>query len=178
MLVSALTGEGLEELGERIEAEFARALRDVELLLPYREGGRLAELHEVAGDLEREDTPEGVRVKARAAGDGRARASSATRVNGRARRERRHEARASTRPTARLLASSASIPTRSCPSRAYAGDAGLDLHAIEAVTLAPGERASVGTGIAVAIPEGQAGLVLPRSASPPAAGSRSSTRPA
>ena len=65
VLVSALTGEGLEELGERIEAEFARSLHDVELLLPYREGQRLAELHEVAGDLEREDTPEGVRVKVR-----------------------------------------------------------------------------------------------------------------
>jgi GTPase len=65
VLVSALGGEGLEELGERIEAEFARSLRDVELLVPYREGGRLAELHELAGDLEREDTPEGVRVSAR-----------------------------------------------------------------------------------------------------------------
>lgn len=65
MLVSALTGEGLEELGERIEQEFERRLRDVELLLPYSEGGRLAELHGVAGDLVREDTPEGVRVSAR-----------------------------------------------------------------------------------------------------------------
>jgi len=65
VLVSALAGDGLEELGERIEAEFARSLHDVELLLPYREGQRLAELHEVAGDLEREDTPEGVRVKVR-----------------------------------------------------------------------------------------------------------------
>ncbi len=65
VLVSALTGDGLEELGERIETEFARSLRDVELLLPYREGQRLAELHEMAGDLEREDTPEGVRVKVR-----------------------------------------------------------------------------------------------------------------
>lgn len=49
------------------------------------------------------------------------------------------------------------------PRRAYDGDAGLDLHAVESVTLAPGARASVGTGIAVAIPEGHAGLVLPRS---------------
>jgi GTP-binding protein HflX len=65
LLVSALTGEGLEELGDRIEEEFARRLRDVELLLPYSEGGRLAELHRVAGDLVREDTPEGVRVTAR-----------------------------------------------------------------------------------------------------------------
>jgi GTPase len=65
ILVSALTGEGLEELGERIEAEFERALRDVELLLPYGEGGRLAELHELAGDLSREDTADGVRVRVR-----------------------------------------------------------------------------------------------------------------
>ena len=49
------------------------------------------------------------------------------------------------------------------PSRAYEGDAGLDLCAAHAVRLEPGERASVGTGIAVAIPEGHAGLVLPRS---------------
>ncbi len=49
------------------------------------------------------------------------------------------------------------------PTRAYAGDAGLDLHALLAAELAPGTRASVRTGIAVAIPEGQAGLVLPRS---------------
>ncbi len=49
------------------------------------------------------------------------------------------------------------------PSRAHPGDAGLDLHAIEGVTLAPGARASVPTGIAVEIPQGQAGLVLPRS---------------
>ena len=49
------------------------------------------------------------------------------------------------------------------PARARPGDAGLDLYAAEPASIAPGERASVGTGIAVAIPEGQAGLVLPRS---------------
>jgi dUTP pyrophosphatase len=49
------------------------------------------------------------------------------------------------------------------PSLAHDGDAGYDLHAAEPVTLGPGERAVVGTGIAVAIPEGHAGLVLPRS---------------
>ena len=43
------------------------------------------------------------------------------------------------------------------PSQAYAGDAGLDLAACERVTLGPGERALVGTGIAVAIPDGHAG---------------------
>jgi dUTP diphosphatase len=49
------------------------------------------------------------------------------------------------------------------PAQAHEGDAGYDLHAAEPVTLGPGERASVGTGIAVAIPAGQAGLVIPRS---------------
>lgn len=49
------------------------------------------------------------------------------------------------------------------PTRAHGGDAGLDLHACEAAHIGPGERWSVGTGIAVEIPEGHAGLVLPRS---------------
>lgn len=49
------------------------------------------------------------------------------------------------------------------PSRAYAGDAGLDLAACERVELGAGERATVGTGLAVAIPEGYAGFVQPRS---------------
>jgi dUTP pyrophosphatase len=49
------------------------------------------------------------------------------------------------------------------PTRANPGDAGLDLYASESATLAPGQRASVATGIAVEIPEYHAGLVLPRS---------------
>jgi dUTP pyrophosphatase len=49
------------------------------------------------------------------------------------------------------------------PGRAYQGDAGLDLSACERVDLAPGERAVVGTGLAVAIPAGYAGFVQPRS---------------
>jgi dUTP pyrophosphatase len=49
------------------------------------------------------------------------------------------------------------------PSRAHDGDAGFDLYAVEAAVIPAGERASVGTGIALAIPEGWAGLVLPRS---------------
>ena len=49
------------------------------------------------------------------------------------------------------------------PSRAHAGDAGLDLYACESAHLGPGERWSVGTGVAVEVPEGHAGLVLPRS---------------
>ncbi len=63
--VSAVTGEGLDALRERIEDEFARTLEPVELLVPYDEGSTLAELHDLAGDLIREDTPDGVRVLAR-----------------------------------------------------------------------------------------------------------------
>ena len=58
----------------------------------------------------------------------------------------------------KLLADAARLP-----SRTHEGDAGLDLYAAEAATLAPGARASVGTGVSVEIPEGHAGLVLPRS---------------
>jgi GTP-binding protein HflX len=65
VLVSAISGEGIEALAQRIENEFAQTLREVELLIPYDEGARLAELHEIAGDLERVETPDGVKVAAR-----------------------------------------------------------------------------------------------------------------
>jgi GTP-binding protein HflX len=64
VLVSGVSGEGLEQLGERIEQELAHMLRRVELLVPYADGGSLAELHELAGEVTREDTAEGVRVRA------------------------------------------------------------------------------------------------------------------
>lgn len=54
-------------------------------------------------------------------------------------------------------------PSVPMPSYAHAGDAGLDLYARETVTIAPGERAQVATGIAVAIPEGYVGLVWDKS---------------
>ena len=54
-------------------------------------------------------------------------------------------------------------PDAALPARAYAGDAGFDLAACERVELGPGERAAVPTGLAVAIPEGFAGYVQPRS---------------
>jgi dUTP pyrophosphatase len=57
-----------------------------------------------------------------------------------------------------LLSDGARVPTR-----AHDGDAGLDLYANETATVGPGERASVGTGVAVEVPAGHAGLVLPRS---------------
>src|ERR687886_284149 len=65
VLVSAVAGEGLDELGERIAAEFERTLQPVELLVPFSEGGTLSELHELAGELSRTDTAEGVLVTAR-----------------------------------------------------------------------------------------------------------------
>lgn len=54
-------------------------------------------------------------------------------------------------------------PAARLPTRAHPGDAGLDLCALEAASLEPGERVSVGTGIAIELPPGHAGLVLPRS---------------
>ena len=63
--VSGVTGEGLDELRGRIAQAFEETLRPVELLVPYAAGARLSELHALAGDLEREDRPEGVLVRAR-----------------------------------------------------------------------------------------------------------------
>ncbi len=63
--VSAATGEGIEELSDAIEGRFLSSLRPMELLVPYGDGAQLSELHELAGEMEREDTAEGVRVKAR-----------------------------------------------------------------------------------------------------------------
>ena len=63
--ISAQEGEGLEALRERIEAAFEETLAEVELLIPYSEGGRLHELHEVAGELERTEREDGVLVHAK-----------------------------------------------------------------------------------------------------------------
>jgi GTP-binding protein HflX len=64
VLVSGVTGAGLDELRERLEHELAHTLRPLDLLVPYTDGGSLAELHELAGEVSREDTAEGVRVHA------------------------------------------------------------------------------------------------------------------
>ena len=63
--ISGATGDGLDDLREAIEGRFLATLRPMELLVPYREGGTLSELHDLAGELEREDTAEGVRIRAR-----------------------------------------------------------------------------------------------------------------
>jgi GTP-binding protein HflX len=65
ILVSALTGEGIEALRERVEGAFEDTLAEVELLVPYSQGARLHELHEVAGNLERTEREDGVLVQAR-----------------------------------------------------------------------------------------------------------------
>jgi GTPase len=65
VLVSALAKEGLDGLRKRIEAAFEDTLAEVELLIPYSEGGRLHELHEIAGDLDRTDRDDGVLVRAK-----------------------------------------------------------------------------------------------------------------
>ena len=65
VLVSAATGEGLEDLQERIEQAFEETLTELELLVPYAQGARLHELHEVAGSLERTDRADGVLVHAK-----------------------------------------------------------------------------------------------------------------
>jgi GTP-binding protein HflX len=64
ILTSGNDGRGLGELAEAIERELRGNLRAVDLLVPYSHGGRLAELHELAGSVDRRDTPEGVRVRA------------------------------------------------------------------------------------------------------------------
>jgi GTPase len=65
VLISAQEGTGLDRLRERIEQAFEETLAEVELLIPYSQGGRLHELHEVAGDLERTEREDGVLVHAK-----------------------------------------------------------------------------------------------------------------
>jgi len=65
VLVSALSDIGLDRLREDVEAAFEDTLAEVELLIPYAEGGRLHELHEIAGDLERTEREDGVLVRAK-----------------------------------------------------------------------------------------------------------------
>jgi GTP-binding protein HflX len=65
VLISAREGKGLDALRERVEQAFEETLAEVELLVPYSEGARLHELHEVAGELERTDREDGVLVHAK-----------------------------------------------------------------------------------------------------------------
>ncbi len=65
VLVSAAAGEGLDQLRDQIERAFRAGLRSIDLLVPFADGGQLAELHDLAGELDRTETAEGVRVRAR-----------------------------------------------------------------------------------------------------------------
>ena len=154
--ISATTGEGVEELRARIATLFADRYEDVRLLLPVR--GRRQACRAVRA--RRTDR------RARGLGGRGARARSVAAQRGAplralSRRRRRRElgggARVTELPVARLRDDAI------LPAQAYDGDAGLDLAACEHAELAPGERAIVGTGVAVAIPDGYAGLVVPRS---------------
>jgi GTP-binding protein HflX len=65
VFVSAATGEGLELLKAEIDRTFEKTMSPVELFVPYSQGARLHDLHEVAGRIDREDEAEGVRVRTR-----------------------------------------------------------------------------------------------------------------
>ena len=152
VLVSALSGEGLDELRERIEAAFEETLAEVELLVPYAQGGAPARA---------------ARGRRRAASGPSARTASSSAPRCRSAELHRFDdlavALAATRVAAVELPVAKLKDEAMLPTRAHEGDAGLDLYACEAAHIGPGERWSVGTGIAVEIPEGHAGLVLPRS---------------
>ena len=153
MLISAATGEGLEELGDRIEEEFRRTLRSVDLLLPYADGAaprraarrrRRPRAHRHAGGRAHPRAPAGDAGRALRALLGQRHAGYA-RVSAELRVQRLD-------PAAQL------------PVRAHDDDAGYDLHALAGRRrLEPGERAMLRTGIAIELPAGHAGLVLPRS---------------
>ena len=102
--------------------------------MPYDEGGRLSELHDLAGEMEREETAEGVRVRARVPAAWPCPASSAFAG------ERRPG-----RPV-RLRFARLSPTTPARPTRAHHGDAGYDLRAAEGAVLGPGERGERGDG--------------------------------
>ena len=162
--VSAETGEGLDELRNALEARFLATLRPMELLVPYDEGGRLSELHELAGEVEREDTPDGVRVRARVP------AAAVPRFERFAQQ--------------RLATSDAALPppVGGCarpPARAHDGDAGFDLHAAEAATLGSRRAGQRGHRPGGGDPRrARRAWCCPARASPPGTGSRWSTRPA
>ena len=65
IFVSAVTGEGLEQLKSEIDRTFEETMSPIELFVPYSQGARLHDLHEVAGRIDREDEAEGVRVRTR-----------------------------------------------------------------------------------------------------------------
>ena len=131
----------------------ATALEAVELLVPFERGAVLSELHELAGDLEREDTAAGRARAGTRAGRASRRGLRPFELNGRA-PAARGRLNVEFQRLAPSEAPAAARPRGRCRLRPVRGRGRAPR---------PGERASVGTGIAVAIPEGHAGLVLPRS---------------
>ena len=171
VLVSALAGEGLDDLRERIERVLRRDPdrgRAADPLQPGRPPARAA------------------RGGGRAGADRRPRRRPRPRprpLGGDAplRRPRGRLSRLESRRASRLRAMDLPViklkDNAVMPTRAHPGDAGLDLYSTEAAHLGPGERWWVGTGIAVEIPEGHAGLVLPRSGPRPRARDRPGQQP-
>ena len=157
--VSARTGEGLDELRARIAERFAERFEPVGCSCRTRTGAKLAELYELGAPIdEREDRADGV-LRPRAAAARATLRRFAPLPRRRARTSRSARRRVIELPITRLRDG-----RRRCPTRAYAGDAGPRPRRLRARTSSA--RASgrvVGTGLAVAIPEGYAGLVLPRS---------------
>ena len=154
--VSALTGEGLEELKAELARRFDDRWERVRLLVPYESGGRSSELYALGTPIEeREDTAAGVLVIARLPA---ARPAAVRLVP--CRRRGRDE------PGVGLIEL---LDPEGAAERGRAGRAPIAAtrasisSSCDRVELAPGERALVPTGLAVAIPEGYAGYVQPRS---------------
>ena len=165
-LISAQTGEGLDELRRRIEVSFSGGLEPVELLVPYERGRRASRsCTSSRATWSARTPPSGVRVRARVPA---AVAEQLRRfdLNGRERRGRR------------LIVEFTRLHEDArAPEQAHEHDAGYDLFARESARIEPGARASVGTGIAVAIPEGMQGSCCRGRGLPHVTASRSSMRP-
>ena len=153
--ISAAQRGGRRGAARRDRVSVRRDARADGAAIPYDDGAVLSELHAIAGQVEREDREDGV-ARPR---PGAAKPLAPVRdLLGRRRRRHLREPDGRVELKVRLLEPGAELPTR-----ATEGDAGLDLRAAEPAVIGPSERASIGTGVAVEIPPGHAGLVLPRS---------------
>ena len=154
-LVSARTGEGLDELRATVAALFSERFEAVRLLIPYEAGDKLAELYDLGAPVdERTDRPDGVFVRARLATPicGGSPPSSSWR---RMRRLRARDCDRAPHP--------APARRRGRPGSGVRGRRRARSGRVRPSRDRPGERALVGTGLAVAIPDGYAGFVQPRS---------------
>ena len=153
--VSAESGEGLGELRSVVAKHFEERFEPVRLADPVR--GRREARRAVRARRAGRRTRRSARGRLRA-GAAQSSGREAVRELPRARRGRGARGADVTELLFQRLHDDAVVP-----QRAYVGDAGLDLVACEAAEIGPGEREVVGTGLAVAIPEGHAGFVQPRS---------------